>query len=109
MRNRLGPMRPKVDENAVGRHSRQSSASLAGVPRAGHNLSNVGALKNAVHRAALGEVTTVAVNRNRVSHPTADSDMCRWPVYLLVTHMFFTHRSLPVSLSVRARRSSTPV
>ncbi|KAI0693121.1 cyclin-like protein [Cytidiella melzeri] len=67
MRNRTGPLRPKADENAVGRHVRQSSVVLAGMPRAAHNLANVNALKNGAQRAALGEVTTVAVNRKEAA------------------------------------------
>jgi hypothetical protein len=64
MRNRTGPVRAKADENAVGRHVRQSSAVTAGAPRAAHIPVNVHALKNGgAQRAALGEVTTVAVNR----------------------------------------------
>ncbi|KAI0072745.1 hypothetical protein K474DRAFT_1576291, partial [Panus rudis PR-1116 ss-1] len=69
-RNRAGPTRPRMngDENATSRHLRQSS-SVALASRPSHTTINVNALKNgpAYQRAALGEVTTTAVNRNKVS------------------------------------------
>lgn len=61
MRNRPG--RTKVDENATSRHARQPSTA-----RLSQTMVNVQALKTglAQPRAALGEVTTTAVNRNKV-------------------------------------------
>ncbi|KAK7690823.1 hypothetical protein QCA50_005924 [Cerrena zonata] len=60
MRNRPG--RTKVDENATSRHARQPSTA-----RLSQTMVNVQALKTglAQPRAALGEVTTAAVNRNK--------------------------------------------
>ena len=63
MRNRTGLFRTKAngDENATTRHTRQASNS--GATRASHSLTNVAALKQAIQRPALGEVTRTAVNR----------------------------------------------
>ncbi|KAF7796623.1 hypothetical protein EIP86_007805 [Pleurotus ostreatoroseus] len=68
LRNRTGPQRTKVnvDENAVGRHSRQGSVALNGATRVSHSFTNVHALKNGPQRTALGEVTTTTVNRKDV-------------------------------------------
>ena len=63
MRNRTGPLRAKVDENAAGRHKRQASIAASGVTRTSSSMSTIAALKNGLQRAALGEVTTTAVNR----------------------------------------------
>lgn len=74
MRNRTGPLRPKVlsDENATGRHARQASISAHGVTRASSSLANVAALKHGIARSALGEVTTTAINR-KVRFPSASA------------------------------------
>lgn len=62
MRNRSN--RTKGDENATSKHARQPSSGRLS------NMVNVHALKNGLGlsqpRAALGEVTTAAVNRNKV-------------------------------------------
>ena len=63
MRNRTGPLRAKVDENAAGRHNRQASIAANGITRATTSTNNIAALKSGLQRAALGEVTTTAVNR----------------------------------------------
>ncbi|KAJ3555694.1 hypothetical protein NM688_g2435 [Phlebia brevispora] len=68
LRNRTGPQRTKVDENAIGRHSRQASVTLNGATRASHSFANINALKNVPQRHALGEVTTTAVNRKDIAN-----------------------------------------
>lgn len=67
MRNRTGPQRPRnADENAMSRHVRQTSGIAGGsrIP-AGQAVKNV-VTKNGVQRPVLTEVTTTAVNRNKV-------------------------------------------
>jgi hypothetical protein len=60
IRNRTGPQRPKnADENATSKHLRQSSTGIA-IP--GSRLMG-GIGKAGPQRPALGEVTTIAVNR----------------------------------------------
>jgi len=70
MRNRTGPQRQRTngDENAASKHIRQSSSiavAAAAATRGTHSLVNVHVLKNgpSAQRAALGEVTTTAINR----------------------------------------------
>lgn len=72
MRNRAGPLRSKVDENAAGRHNRQASITANGIPRASGSMNTVTALKTGFQRAALGEVTTTAINR-KVRFPFSPS------------------------------------
>lgn len=66
MRNRTGAQRPgrNGNENAGTKHTRQGS----GIAIAGSRLAG-GISKSGPQRPALGEVTTLAVNRNKVSVP----------------------------------------
>lgn len=65
MRNRTGAQRPRSngDENAISKHTRQPS----GIAIAGSRLAG-GIAKSGPQRPALGEVTTLAVNRNKVCY-----------------------------------------
>ncbi|CAL1716553.1 unnamed protein product [Somion occarium] len=106
MRNRPGPIRPRMngDENATSRHVRQAS-SVALSTRPSHPTVNVQALKNGLgpQRAALGEVTTTAVNRKDAAKKLAGKE----PTEIGLKRKSSALVTGPQRVPIRAARTTT--